>query len=211
MLFVVSVLVGLVVTSVVPALATPSLTLYVPGASYVDSTWVTSSPEFDLQVIGTLAPSDPGIADVNLFGALEPLTDYSKAIPPSGGSIVMTYLGQTNSSFEWGTPKFTDGTSIPSQGLFDTWFTTLPVGNFPSTSTHYVHVKITGFSDVVFTAADHYITVGGSSKKPKDIVHYVKVPGSENAGYNVPEPGSIALLACGAFGLLPFLRRRRTA
>lgn len=200
---------ALVVGMAGPVAAVPSLQVYVPGATYdtATETWVTSSPEFDLQVIGA-----GYVYDVKLAAAL--ITDQA----PTTGSITIGGSTFGPGDFVYGTPQLGDGSSLPPHGIYPAWYVSVPIGDFQPLYTVYdmqpgssgsamgeiktIHVTVSGFDRVHFDVYDHVI-VGGDHAK------YVNNPFSHDGEYELPEPGTALLLGLGLAGLGVGARRRR--
>lgn len=194
-----------------PAAAVPDLQLYVDGAVYdtESESWVITANEFDIQVIG----ANNNVADVKLAAALVPSTT-----DPSSGSVTLTPVGFSSgpqTPFVYGTPIMGDGSPLPPHGIYPSWYTTLPVGDFEPLYTVYnmqpdetgsalgqiksVHVSITGFSAVHFDAYDH--TINGHER-----VRFA--PFSHDVEYT-PEPGTVALFTLGIGAVLGVRARGR--
>ncbi|MDH4208709.1 MAG: choice-of-anchor N protein [Anaerolineae bacterium] len=217
------VLVILLAAAVGPAEAVPDLQLYIEGAEWDDATetWVTTTSDFNLWVIG----ANQAIGGVKVAAALESDAD------PTSGTVTLesaiesvSYSGSGGSGdggggFANGTPTMGNGSPLPPHDIYPTWFGTVNVGDFltPYTETvydmqpgetgsapgeiQYVHVTIEGFERVHFDAYNH--TIIGKYKARF-------APFSHDAGI-VPEPGTLLLLCPGIAGLLVVRRRGRRA
>lgn len=214
------------------AQALPNLQLYIEGATYDSGTetWVTTSDNFKLWVIGD-ADAGAGILDVSLTaayltgesgtitltstttGGFGGFTDPSTPVAPS-----VTILASADGAV----PVLGDGSSLPTHGIFGPgtsfrqWslgdFTLLdsPLGDFQTTvpspsgtkfgQINAYDVAVTGFSQLHFDAFDH---IEGST-------HSSFAPFSHDAGTSVPEPTTLLLFGGGLMGLVAsrFVRKK---
>ena len=116
------------------SLAVPNLQIYIPGATYVNETWVINSYNYKLWVIGANLP----IYDVK-FAAAVPYDGNG-----SNGSIDVTWvqgertgdptdtLDEDTDYFTKGpaTPTMGDGTELPPHGVFPTSYYEYFIGDF---------------------------------------------------------------------------------
>lgn len=204
------------------ALAIPTLQLYIPGATYddADETWVISSNQFELWVIGD-GKAMP-IEDVYLAAAYATGETGSIALTPVGGS---TALAVSLSGGDDTVPLMGDGSPLPSHGIYGpgtSWFSYF-LGDFTSdaetiydyttgtagTGTGQINkynVDVTGYSSGLhFDAYDH-VAAGNHTK-------HVFAPNSHDAGSTnpVPEPGTVMLLGAGFLSLAIYTKRRKNA
>lgn len=201
------------------AFAIPNLQLYIPGASYVDETWVISSNSFELWVIGN-AKFQP-ISNVYLAAAYATGETGTISITPTGS---LTPLATAYSGGDGSVPLLGDGSQLAPHepwGPGTSWYSYL-LGDFTSNAdTIYdytngtsdqgtgqinkYNVDITGYtSGLHFDAYDH-IESGNHTK-------YVFAPFShdgENGANPVPEPGTVVLFGAGLLSLAIYGKRRR--
>ncbi|MFH1678445.1 MAG: choice-of-anchor N protein [Candidatus Omnitrophota bacterium] len=187
-----------------PAFAVPNLQIYIDGGTYdtTSQTWVTSSSNFELWVIG----AKRAMHEVKL----------AIAVPSSNGGTVTVNLTEIVISTTPGTPIMGNGSSLPSHSIYSTYFGIYDVGNFDLSQTVYdmqpgetgsangeikkFSVLVSGYDWVHFDAYGHY------HKCCK--IHYRKAPFSHDAEYVIPEPGSLLLLGSGLLGLMAFRKNR---
>jgi len=211
------------------ALATPNLQVYIPGGTYdaATETWVvTGVSSFDVQVIGSLTGTGSYIDNVTLAAALVPST----STVPAGTSITMTPgsavtgFGPLGQSAAWqsGTPNIygTNPDFLPPHDVYPTRYMTYDMGRFnplyavadyqpPITMTSAmgeiktVHVNIQGNTAVHFDAYNHVVAAKKWSRAFAPFSH-------DAEGSNVPEPGTLLLIATGMVGLFGVRRRSRT-
>ena len=209
-----------------PAQAVPELQLYIEGAQYDGSTqtWVTTSNDFKLWVIGnvgahgsifdchlTAAYLTGEVGTITITGSTTALlTDPSVSANPildnsvgADGTVPVTELGES-------LPKhgiYGPGTSFKQYDLGHMTLVDSPIGDFtsgypasfPSTGQINVYdVHITGYTSVHFDAFNHLMSANKS----------LKAPFSHDGGTVVPEPGSLLLLGMGIGGSA-ILRLRR--
>jgi len=211
-LSVLGVVTALTVLAAAPAAAVPDLQLYVENAYYDDATesWVTADTDFDIQIIS----ANEALAGVKLAAALVP-----NNVDPASGSVVLDPVGYgSQTAFTYGVPIMGSGAPLPPHGIYPTWYTTLPVGDFAPQYPVYnmqpgesgsamgqivnVHVTISGFTHVHFDAYNHTVTC-------KQKVRFA--PFSHDADSYVPEPGTLALMLSGVGAMFgACLRKRRT-
>lgn len=216
--------------SVASAYALPTLQLYVVGGTYDSTeTWVTSSNQFDLWVIGS--GDDEPITDVFLSAAFKTGESGTITLTPTTAAPALTDpstpSAPTAGPSGVGTqPLLGDGSALPSHGVYGagtSWISfslgdfTLKdsligdfITSFPSTlnkegQVNAYTVDITGFaSGVHFDVYDHI--AGGND------VLYINAPFSHDAGGGgnpVPEPGTMMLLGVGFLGLAIYGKRRQ--
>ena len=119
------------------SLAVPNLQIYIPGATYVNETWVINSYDYKLWVIGANLP----IYDVKFAAAVPYDGNGSNG---SNGSIDVTWvqgertgdptdtLDEDTDYFTKGpaTPTMGDGTELPPHGVFPTSYYEYFIGDF---------------------------------------------------------------------------------
>ena len=205
------------------AFAIPNLQLYIPGATYVGETWVTTSNQFELWVIGN-AKFQP-IEDVYLAAAYVTGETGTIAITPVGGS---TPLALSLSGADGTVPLLGDGSGLAPHdpwGPGTSWFSYF-LGDFTSdadtihdytdgtsdTGTGQINkynVDITGYaSGLHFDAYDHIETGNHTRYIFAPFSHDGESTGGETTT-PVPEPGTVMLLGAGFLSLAIYAKRRQ--
>lgn len=201
------------------AFAIPTLQLYIPGATYVDETWVINSNSFELWVIGN--SKFMPISDVYLAAAYTTGETGEITITATGSS---TPLATAFSGGDGTTPQLGDGSQLSPHapwGNGTSWYSYI-LGDFTSDAVaiqdytggtsdqgtgqiNKYNVDIIGYaSGLHFDAYDH-IESGNHTR-------YVFAPFShdgENGSNPVPEPGTVVLLGAGLLSLAIYGKRRR--
>lgn len=200
------------------AFAIPNLQLYIPGATYVNETWVTSSNSFELWVIGN--DKFQPIVDVYLAAAYATGETGTITITPTGS---LTPLAVAFSGDDGSVPLLGDGSQLAPHapwGPGTSWYSYF-LGDFTSSAdTIYdytsgtsdqgtgqinkYNVDVTGYaSGLHFDAYDH-VQTGNHTQS-------ISAPFSHDAGSTpVPEPGTVVLLGAGLLSLAVYSKRRRT-
>jgi len=146
---------GLVLGSSLQSLAVPNLQLFIPGAEYIDETWVINSYDYELWIIG----AEREVSDVKFAAAVPEGEDGTIEVTwldPSAadyggggvGSVLMneangmeyeayrdTYAGDSDpdpSTYAFGTgiPRTGDGDEVPRGGVFPSDFYEYFIGDF---------------------------------------------------------------------------------
>jgi len=243
MRFVLGVCVALAVTLMLwagPAWAVPALQVYIPGADWDPSTqtWVTTSPDFDLWVIGcnTAHDGDPPLTihDVFLSAALMPkentntgagtitITPVSAPYPaysPYAAEPAVTPFGVGGQSgWQYGLPVMGDGSPVPGHGIYPTSYVTFDMGDFNPVydpGAYDMQPGETGSGPGEYKKV--HVSITGFEAVHFDAYNHFlysdKVdarfaPFSHDAEF-VPEPGSILLLSVGLAGALGVRLRGR--
>ena len=228
--------------------AIPELQLYIEGSTY-DGTesWVTSNSTYKLWVIGDLGKppkNDPfvptPISHVSLSVAykagetgtitLTPTTataSYGVADPSTPSAPIASFSGSGTQ------PKLSDGTDLPSHGIYgvgtdwlsfllgDFTLTDSPIGDFITSfpvsfpdlgQINVYDVTVTGFESGIHF--DTYNSVAGANHATKaPFSHDAEGGGGDGGGGGgggnvVPEPGTFLLLGAGLMGLGLYGRKR---
>ena len=214
------------------ARAIPPLQIYSEAAVYdaTNETWVISSDTFELMVIAATG-NFGSIMDVTLVASYYGSAG-SVSIMDSGGMLPIDTDYAHKEGFTQGVTTHAEYANADGHIFYD-------IGDFTSTSDMIVDVNnpgtpqagqiktfmvhVTGYEAVHFDAFDHYATgtVGTTSYH----LHGTKAPFSHDAtggggaggsggswgggGSELPEPGSILLLAGGALALALTGRRKK--
>ncbi len=216
----------IITVAAVPAVAIPTLQLYIEGATYdtTEETWVITQPSFTLWVIGNVEQFGI-ISDVKLAAAVKSAQSGSISLTPTTTSLLTDPSippdPTPTSNFpspDGAVPKLSDGRDLLTHGIYgqgvkffewklgDFTLTDSPIGGFigdfptefPKKGQINAYlVTVSGFSWVHF---DAYGTKGGNPGP-------VFAPFSHDALYT-PEPHSLWLLMA---GVLLLARRRKRA
>ncbi|OGC90874.1 MAG: hypothetical protein A2W25_13170 [candidate division Zixibacteria bacterium RBG_16_53_22] len=224
------VIIAILVTAT-SAFAVPAIQLFISGATYdwSEQSWIVTGNSFDLYVVSAnnikqdvmvsmaLAPTDqPGNADINFAGDEVGLSDWRYGYAPID-----------NAWWRWN-----GGEDLPRHGIYPTWFTEINTGDYglssnvgdvqPDSFGNYwnpatgsggapaggevkmFHVETNGiYSFLHFDA--YTLNADGSINQFAPFSH-----DAESIPSSVPEPGTIALMGTGLFGMaVAGLRRRK--
>ncbi len=221
--------------AVVPrgAQAIPALQIYSEAAVYdaVNETWVISSDTFEIMVIAATG-NYGSILDVTLAASYYG-SSGSISIMDGGGMLPIDTDYATKEGFTNGVQNHAEYANADGHEFFDIGdFTStgdvIMDVNDPGAGTQAGQIKtfmvhITGYEAVHFDAFDHYYT--GTAGTPSYRLHGAFAPFSHDAtggggaggsggsggggGSELPEPGSMLLLAGGALALGLTARRKK--
>jgi hypothetical protein len=214
-----------------PAFEVPTLKLFVDGATYDwgSQTWVVEGGSFDLYVVSANEAKSDVIVSLALGGGDDP-ADLSATFggnPINQSSWVYGYAPLDNVPEHWNGGN----DDLPRHGIFPTWFTEVHTGAY-NTSGYVGDVQPNyegdfwnpatgnGSAPAIGQVKMFHIEVGGTFSYIHFDAYTLNSDGTVNqfAPFShdaeatfVPEPGTLALMGTGLFGLgLAALRKRKT-
>ncbi|MBN2070080.1 MAG: choice-of-anchor N protein [Candidatus Krumholzibacteriota bacterium] len=217
------------------AMAVPKLQTYITGSDYYynysgdEDSWVTTSGNFDLKVVGywdPMVPTTTSGLDSEML-AFRPDYDYMEVYVvvnvPTGQSGTVWINGvEINTFYNYGdaglasaAPSWYNKTMLPSIHNFN-FYRVGEMDNLRANAWHYdegiIHEQGWGdeaLLDVVVRGFEfaNFDAIGIDSYGKR----YVS-PNSHDASYfATPEPGTLSLLGLGLLGIAPLLRRKKNS
>ena len=217
------------------AVAVPKLQTYIMGSDYYynyapedEDSWITTSDNFDLKVVGYWHTLDETAIDLDqsLLKA-PPAYDYMDVfvvvnVPTGQAGTIWINGVEINTFFNYGDPGLDAAapswylkTMLPSIKNFN-FYDVGRVNNTLANAWHYeegwIHepgwgdemildVVVSGFAYVNFDA----IGIDANGKR------YVSPNSHDSSRFAVPEPGTLSLLGLGLLGITPLLRKKKKA
>ena len=206
--------------------AAPTLQVYIPSATYINETWVTTESSFEVWIVADLYDGiiEPAHRQ-DLYG-IQLVATLGKTGDPASGSIDFFAEDRTTSltSSPWiyGTPPFDDDPSLAGHSYYPGYYTELgveasTVGLAASDEIRNYQDPISGVESMgiiykywVETTYDMvHIDAYGYTDPELGKINRVFAPFSHDGEYVIPEPATVLLFGLGLAGAGATRRFRR--